>query len=98
MSARRCDWCARFVATSHPCTVRYCYGIDFDLPVAVYSRATATRLVRQLLCHSCAPSARCYAIHEAGRETGTAVGGRLRNGWEPCEQTATQADYAEATS
>lgn len=96
MSARRCASCGRFVGKHHLATIRFFYDIDPSKPVAVYSMATATRLQVRLDCPGC--SMKCCLMTEAEREHGSAVGRSLPNGWEPCAQTATQDDYAEAAA
>lgn len=89
---RRCESCGRFVSNRHLPTVRHFYDIDFGLPVAVYSVATATRFQSRLDCPDC--SMECCLMREASRPLGVAIGAAFPNGWEHCPQTATQADYA----
>lgn len=94
MSTRRCESCGRFVPHGHLKTARYYYEIDFSLPVAVYSLATASQFHERLDCATC--SMKCCRMDEAKKEYGRAVGRSLLNGWEKCGPQATQADYVEA--
>lgn len=88
---RRCETCGRFVPKHHLPTIRYYYDIDFDLPVAVYSLATATRQQVRLDCRDC--SIHCCLMREAARGHGVAVGRHFPNGWVQTSPDATQADY-----
>lgn len=90
----RCETCGQFVPRTQLRTARRHYAIDHDLPVAVYSEATAVVLQQLLACPGC--SMTDCLMDEAQRGHGAAVGPTLPGGWEPCLPTATQADYATA--
>ena len=94
---RHCEWCGRFVAKNHLRTARYCYDVSFGEPVSVYSLATASRLLEQLLCPTCSRVSYCCRMREAARGYGVAIG-PFPGGWEKCTPETTAADYAEVAS